>query len=220
MGIPRSFFQPLHGRTKREYLPRMLDDKVHCMRVAKRYGEDYWDGDRRYGYGGYRYDGRWKSVARAIADTYGLTSRSKVLDVGCGKAHLLHEIGLLLPGIELHGIDVSEWALSDAPEAIRSRLRIGRAQDPLPFATGSMDLVLSLGCLHNLKIHELKTAFSEIQRVGKAGYFLTESYRDELELFNLQCWALTCQSFHSTDEWEWIMAEFGYRGDHEFIFFE
>lgn len=220
MGNLRSFFQPLHGRTSREYLPRMLDDKVHCMQVAKRFDQDYWDGDRRYGYGGYRYDGRWKSVAEAIIGTYGLSERSNILDVGCGKAHLLHEIGQILPGIGLHGMDVSAWALSDAPEAVRPHLRIGRAQDPLPFETGSFDLVLSLGCLHNLKIFELKTAFEEIQRVGKSAYFLTESYRDERELFNLQCWALTCQSFHSTDEWEWIMAEFGYRGDHEFIFFE
>ena len=42
---------------------------------------------------------------------------------------------------------------------------------------------------------------------------------NEKELFNLQCWALTCQSFFSKDEWIWIFDEFGYKGDYEFIYF-
>lgn len=220
MGVLRTFFQPLHQRTAREYLPRMVDDKVHCMQVANLYGKDYWDGDRRYGYGGYRYDGRWKSVAQAIATTYGLTAQSRVLDVGCGKAHLLHELGELLPGIGLRGFDVSEWALDDAPEPIRRNLSIGRAQDDYPWPDGHFDLVLSLGCLHNLQVFDLKKALGEIQRVGKNAYVLAESYRDEKELFNLQCWALTCQSFFSPAEWAWLFSEFGYAGDHELVFFE
>jgi SAM-dependent methyltransferase len=219
MGVVRDFFTPLHERTRREYLPRMTDDKVACMRVAKRYDREYWDGDRRHGYGGYRYDGRWNATARRIVETYGLTSESRVLDVGCGKAHLLHEIGQILPGIEAHGFDVSEWALRDAPEPIRQNLSIRKAQSDYPWPDDHFDLVLSLGCLHNLEIFDLKKALSEIQRVGKTAYVLAESYRDEQELFNLQCWALTCESFFSETEWAWLLEEFGYRGDHELIFF-
>jgi SAM-dependent methyltransferase len=211
---------PLHKRAKREYLPRMVDDKVHCMLKAKEYEYDYWDGDRRYGYGGYKYDGRWKPVAQTFIDTYGLTNKSKVLDVGCGKAYLINEIKLLLPEAEVIGFDISRHGLADAPEPIKEHLFRYRAQDRYPWGDKHFDLVLSLGCLHNLRLFELQTACSEIQRVGKQGYIMLESYRNELEQFNLQCWALTCESFFDTAEWIWLYQHFGFTGDYEFIYFE
>lgn len=220
MGKRLDFFTPLHTRTKREYLPRMIDDKVHCMRKAKAYEADYWDGDRRYGYGGYRYDGRWQPLARRVIDHYGLTNDSAVLDVGCGKAFLLHELRALLPGIRLAGCDISRHALREAPESVRNDLFHHRAQDPLPFGDKAFDLVVSMGCLHNLRVFELSTALGEIQRLADNAYVLVESYRDEQELFNLQCWALTCESFFDDAEWVWLYEHFGYTGDYEFIYFE
>src|SRR5689334_3476551 len=220
MGRLMNIVTPLHKRAKREYLPRMVDDKVHCMLKAKEYEYDYWDGDRRYGYGGYKYDGRWKPVAQTFIDTYGLTNKSKVLDVGCGKAHLINEIKLLLPEAEVIGFDISRHGLADAPEPIKEHLFRYRAQDRYPWGDKHFDLVLSLGCLHNLRLFELQTACSEIERVGKQGYIMLESYRNELEQFNLQCWALTCESFFDTAEWIWLYRHFGFTGDYEFIYFE
>jgi len=81
-------------------------------------------------------------------------------------------------------------------------------------------LVISLGTLHNLHIYELEVALSEIQRVGKYGYVMVESFRNELEMFNLECWALTAETIKDVDEWKWIFDRFGYAGDYEFIFFE
>ena len=220
MGRLMNIVTPLHKRAKREYLPRMVDDKVHCMLKAKEYEYDYWDGDRRYGYGGYKYDGRWKPVAQTFIDTYGLTNNSKVLDVGCGKAYLIHEIKQLLPGAEVLGFDISKHGIADAPEPIRPHLFRYRAQDRYPFGDKYFDLVISLGCLHNLRLFELDTACKEIERVGKQGYIMLESYRNELEQFNLQCWALTCESFFDTAEWIWLYRHFGFTGDYEFIYFE
>jgi SAM-dependent methyltransferase len=220
MGQLRGFFTPLHRKTSRDYGARMMDEKVHCMLKAKEYEFDYWDGDRRYGYGGYSYDGRWKGVAEEVIATYGLTDASKILDVGCGKAHLLYEIKQILPGATTVGFDISRHGLADAPEGIRGDLFRYRAQDAYPWGDDEFDLVLSLGCLHNLRIFELRTALREIERVGKRGYVMLESYRSEHELFNLQCWALTAESFFDTAEWIWVYEHFGYTGDYEFIYFE
>lgn len=220
MGRLLNIATPLHKRTKRNYIDRMVDDKVHCMLKAKEYEYDYWDGDRRYGYGGYRYDGRWKPVAEKLIDTYHLGASSKILDVGCGKAHLLYELHQLLPDAEVVGFDISHHGLADAPEAIRNRLMHYRAQDAYPWGDGYFDLVLSLGCLHNLRVFELQAALRQIERVGKNRYLMLESYRNEQELFNLQCWALTCESFFDTAEWIWLYQHFGYTGDYEFIYFE
>lgn len=220
MGKLQNIMTPMHKRTKRDYLPRMVDDKVNCMIKAKEYEFDYWDGDRRYGYGGYKYDGRWKPVAEKLIQEYNLGPHSKVLDVGCGKAHILYEMKLLLPEAELVGFDISRHGIADAPEGIRSSLVRYRAQDAYPYGDEHFDLVMSMGCLHNLRIFELKTALGEIQRVGKQGYVMLESYRNEQEQFNLQCWALTCESFFDTAEWIWLYNHFGYTRDYEFIYFE
>ena len=211
----------LHQSTKRDYLGRMNDSKVEAMKKAKQYGFDYWDGDRRFGYGGYKYmQGRWAKVAQQLIDLYGLRAGSKILDVGCGKGFLLYEIQLLQPGVEIHGFDISQYGLENTHPDLKAKLFIHRAQETFPFQDNFFDLVISLGTLHNLHIFELEVAVSEIERVGKQGYIMVESFRNELEMFNLECWALTAESLMDVDEWKWIYDRFGFTGDYEFIFFE
>ena len=211
----------LHQATKRDYLGRMNDSKVEAMKKAKQYGFDYWDGDRRFGYGGYKYmQGRWAKVAQQLIDLYGLRAGSKILDVGCGKGFLLYEIQLLQPGVEIHGFDISQYGLENTHPDLKAKLFIHRAQETFPFQDNFFDLVISLGTLHNLHIFELEVAVSEIERVGKQGYIMVESFRNELEMFNLECWALTAESLMDVDEWKWIYDRFGFTGDYEFIFFE
>jgi ubiquinone/menaquinone biosynthesis C-methylase UbiE len=198
----------------------MQDAKVECMQVARRYGSDFWDGDRRYGYGGFRYDGRWKAVAEKLVETYELPQDAAILDVGCGKGFLLYELKMLLPDARICGFDISSYAVQNAKEEIRDALFIHRAQDRFPYPDRQFDLVISLTTLHNLHLPELKPALQEIERVAKKSYLVVEAYRNEEELFNLQCWALTCAVFFTPDEWVWIFNEFGYSGDYEFIYFK
>lgn len=210
----------LHKRTKRDYLKRMTDDKAECMKIACKYGAEYWDGDRRYGYGGYKYDGRWEIVARRLIEQYNLKEDAKILDAGCGKGFLLYEFKKLLPKARVTGFDISEYAVKNAKDEIRSDLFVHRAQDAYPFKDKEFDLVMSVTTLHNLCVNGIKSALKEIERVGKHKYIVVESYRNEEELFNLECWALTCQAFFSPEEWVWLFNEFGYTGDYEFIYFE
>jgi ubiquinone/menaquinone biosynthesis C-methylase UbiE len=220
MGELKNIVTSLHESTKRDYLARMVDDKVHCMEVAKQYGKDYWDGDRRYGYGGYKYiPGRWKPVAEKLINIYHLTSESRVLDIGCGKGYLLYEMKLLIPDLDIIGIDSSDYGLKNAKEEIKSFIYKHKAEDVLPYVNKEFDLVISLGTFHNLRVMDLKIALSEIERVGKQGYLMLESYRNEKEMFNLQCWALTAESFFDQKEWVWLYKYFGYTGDYEFIYF-
>ena len=220
MGQLLNVVTSLHTGTKRDYVGRMTDEKVECSTVARRYDKDFWDGDRRKGYGGYKYDGRWEVVARKLIDQYGLTDGAKILDVGCGKGFLMYEFKKLLPNSTVKGFDISQYAVDNAKEEVREDIFVHKAQDKYPFEDKEFDLVVSITTLHNLRINELKTALSEIERVGKKSYTTVESYRDEKELFNVQCWALTCESFFRPEEWVWIFNEFGYSGDYEFIYFE
>jgi 2-polyprenyl-3-methyl-5-hydroxy-6-metoxy-1,4-benzoquinol methylase len=124
MGRLLNLVTPLHRSTKRDYVARMMDEKVHCMLKAKEYEGDYWDGDRRYGYGGYRYiEGRWAPVAQGLIDLHGLKGKVRILDVGCGKGYLLREFQRLLPEADLVGFDISKHTICSATgrrTAIRS----------------------------------------------------------------------------------------------------
>jgi SAM-dependent methyltransferase len=220
MGRLLNVVNQLHRRTARDYLGRMTDEKAHCSEVARRFDRDYWDGDRRYGYGGYRYDGRWSVVARQLAETYSLPEDARILDVGCGRGFLLYEFTRLLPRCTVAGFDVSEYGLATAKDEVRDRLFLHGAQDPYPFAGRSFDLVLSVNALHNLPVRECAAALAEMERVGRNKYLVIESYRTPEELFNLQCWALTCESFFRPESWAWLFETAGYTGDYEFIYFE
>ncbi len=215
------FISRVHKSTKRDYLERVcVHDKVACAELAVQFGKDYWDGDRKTGYGGYRYDGRWRAVAEDIARHYKLPADARILDVGCGKGFLLYEFTQVVPGARVTGIDISDYGLRNAKPEVRPSLQRATASS-LPFRDRSFDLVVSVLTLHNLYNYDLWGALREIERVGRgAKYVVVETYRNEREKVNLLYWQLTCRAFHTPAEWEWLFARAGYTGDHSFIVFE
>jgi len=218
------FLSAIHKSTTRDYLARVNDPeypKPRAAELAKRWGFDYWDGDRRINYGGYRYlEGRWEKVARAMATHYGIKGGDRILDVGCGKGFLLFDWTKVVPGIEVHGIDISEYAVANAKEEIRDRVRVGSATE-LPWPDRHFDLVYSINTLHNLYCYELDRALREIERVSRRHkYLCVESYRNETEKTNLLYWQVTCEAFNTPAEWEWWFRQTGYDGDYSFIYFE
>ena len=215
------FISKLHKSSKRDYVARVTEsDKAESAEIAIQYGKDYWDGDRKYGYGGYQYDGRWRTVAESMINHYNLKSDSKILDVGCGKGYLLYEFKQILPNCEIQGIDISEYASQNSKPEITSQLKVGTATT-LPFENNYFDYVVSITTLHNLYNYDLSKSIKEIERVGKNNKHITvESYRNEREKMNLLYWQLTCRSFYTPQEWEWFMGTNGYTGDYSCIFFE
>ena len=216
-----NFLSSNHISTKRNYLERMNNSKINCMKESKKYDQKYWDGNRKFGYGGYKYiPNRWTNVAKKIIKKFNLNNKSKILDVGCGKGFLLYEIKNLLPLINVIGFDASSYAIKNAKKEIKQYLFKHKAEKKYPFRDNYFDLAISFGCFHNLEINDLKYALGEIKRVSKKTHIMVESYRNETELFNLQCWALTCESFFSKKEWKWLFDQFDYNRHYEFIYFE
>ena len=218
------FLSVVHKSTNRDYLARVNDPdfpKAKAAERAKKWDFDYWDGDRRINYGGYKYmPGRWEKVAKAMADHYGIKPGDKILDVGCGKGFLLYDFTLVVPGVEVYGIDISQYAIDNSKEEVRDRLQAGNATR-LPWPDKHFDLVYSLNTLHNLHAYDLDPALREIERVGKKNkYICVESYRNEVEKANLLYWQVTCEAFNTPEEWAWWFKQTGYTGDHSFIYFE
>ena len=221
MGQQIDFLAKYQSATKRDYVARVIEhDKAECATVAKRWGEEYWDGPRQYGYGGYKYDGRWLPIAQDIASRYGLKAGDKILDVGCGKAFLLYEFTRAVPGVEIAGLDISAYGIAHSKEETRLFLREGSCTK-LPYPDQSFDFVYSINTFHNLKVDDLKAALQEVERVGRnRKWICVESYRNEREKVNLLYWQLTCMSFYTPEEWVWLYRQWGYTGDYGFIFFE
>ena len=218
------FMSVLHKSTERDYLARVNEleyPKAKAASLAKKWAYDYWDGDRRINYGGYRYmEGRWEKVAKAMIDHYELPERPKILDIGCGKGYLLYDFSKVLPNSEIYGIDISEYAIKNSKEEIKSRLQIGNATK-LPWPDDYFDLVYSLNTFHNLHNYDLDLSLREMQRVSKEfQYICVESYRTEEEKANLLYWQVTCEAFCTPEEWQWWFEKTGYTGDHSFIYFE
>jgi protein-L-isoaspartate(D-aspartate) O-methyltransferase len=215
------FISGIHKATKRDYLARVLEaDKAECAAISKKFGQEYFDGDRKYGYGGFRYDGRWKSFAEKLIKHYDLKPGQRVLDIGCAKGFVLHEFKALMPELEIAGLDLSEYAIANALDSVKPFIRVGNAME-LPYPDQHFDLVLCVNTLHNLYLPGLFKALREIQRVGRGGKFICmDSYRNEREKVNLMYWQLTCECFFTPAEWEFIFQQTGYDGDWDFVCFE
>ncbi|MBI2756452.1 MAG: class I SAM-dependent methyltransferase [Chloroflexi bacterium] len=182
--------------------------------IAKRFGREYFDGERTQGYGGYRYDGRWVPVAERFRDFYGLRAGQRVLDVGCAKGFLLHDFRQVVPGIEAVGLDLSHYAIEHALDDVRPHLARGTA-DALPFPDAAFDLVVSINTIHNLDLERCKQALREMERVSRGGkYVQVDSWLNDEQRGNFERWQLTAVTYFDPEGWRAAFADAGYDGEY------
>ena len=183
--------------------------------VARRFGREFFDGDRRHGYGGFAYHRRfWQPVVPTFRDYYSLTGESAVLDVGCAKGFMVRDFKELIPGISVNGIDISDYAIGCAEEDISDDLKVADARE-LPFDDDSFDLVVSINTIHNLDREGVVQALGEIERVSRSfSYVTVDAYRNEEERERMMKWNLTARTILSDSEWVGLFAEAGYKGDY------
>ena len=203
-----------YPKTVRDYDLRAKEKSPEIISLAKQFGRDFFDGDRKCGYGGYKYDGRWKTVAKRMQEYYRLAEDAAILDIGCGKGFMLHDFKELMSKAFVAGIDVSTYAIDNAMPSVKPFLKIASAEK-LPYEDKSFDLVVSINSIHNLPLDRLKTALREIQRVcRKASYITIDAWRNETERENLFKWVLTAETMMHVDDWKKLFKEVGYSGDY------
>jgi ubiquinone/menaquinone biosynthesis C-methylase UbiE len=207
-------------RTKRNLDAREQSRDRDVIEKSKQYGELYFDGPRDYGYGGYRYDGRWIPVAKDLVAHFGLKAGDRVLDVGCAKGFLVRDLLASTPGLEVFGLDISEYALMHCHPEVIGRLHLGSA-DHLPFPDGAFDAVISLDTIHNLHRPRALKALREIQRVSNGRAFVrVDSYRTPQQKAIFENWVLTAEFHDYPDGWIKLFEEAGYTGDYYWTIIE
>lgn len=207
-------------RTKRNLQARADAKAPEVVRISRQYGELYFDGPRDYGYGGYRYDGRWAPVAHDMIAHLGLRPGDRVLDVGCAKGFLVKDLLDALPGLEVFGIDISDYAVRNCHPDVVGRIHLGDAER-LPFPDHSFQAVVSLDTVHNLPRERARTALSEIQRLcGGNAFVRVDSYRTPEQKAVFESWVLTAEYHDYPEGWIALFGEAGYTGDYAWTIIE
>lgn len=202
-----------YPRIRRDFT-KIRSRSEEAKRIARRFDKDYFDGDRSTGYGGYRYDGRWVPIAETFRDHWGLKAGDRVLDVGCAKGFLLKDLLAVVPGLEVHGIDISPYAVEHCEREVEGRVRVGNANS-LPFPDGHFQAVICINTIHNLPEDECLQAIREIQRVsGGRAYIQVDSWRNAEEKEKFDKWVLTCLTAFDPGGWKRMFKKAGYTGDY------
>lgn len=204
-----------YPRTKRNIKERGAEKTEEDRAIARQFGKEFFDGDRKHGYGGFNYHPRfWQPVISTFQKHYDLTSDSSVLDVGCGKGFMMHDMAELIPGITVKGIDISEYAIENTIQSMRPNVHVGDAIS-LPFDDNSFDVVISINTVHNLEREECGKALQEIERVSKGHSFITvDAYHNNEEKEAMLSWNLTGKTIMHVDEWKLFFDEIEYTGDY------
>lgn len=200
-------------KSKRDVKKREDGKSPEVISVSKEFGEMYFDGPREYGYGGYRYDGRWVPVARDIIAHFGLEPGQRILDIGCAKGFLVKD--LLEVGLDAYGLDVSRYALTHCEPEVVGRLHLGSAV-ALPFPDKSFDAVLSINTIHNLDRDGCRTALKEMTRVCRKPekcFVQVDAYRSAEEKDIFESWCLTAETYLLPSDWIALFDQASYRGD-------
>lgn len=202
-----------YPRSKRNVDARGQEKTEADRAIARQFGEAFFDGERSTGYGGFHYNERfWTPVIPTFQEHFGLDSNSSVLDVGCAKGFMLYDMQRLIPGIQLAGVDVSEYAIQHAKEEVKDLVAVGDARK-LPYEDNSFDVVISITTLHNLEVDELAVALQEVERVARKGSFITlDAYRNDEEKARMEAWNLTAKTMMHVDEWKAFFKKVGYTG--------
>lgn len=204
-----------YPKTKRNVEDRGQSKTEADRAIARRFDKEFFDGDRKHGYGGFNYLPRfWQPVIPTFRGHFRLATGSSVLDVGCAKGFMLHDMAELIPGITVKGVDVSEYAIANAIEDMKPHVQVADARK-LPFPDKSFDVVIAINTIHNLEIEECAEALREIERVRRKGAFVTvDAYRTEEEKRRMYAWNLTARTIMSVDDWVAFFRKVGYTGDY------
>jgi len=208
-----------YPRAKRNVKAR-LGNKAENRAIAMKFGKEYFDGTREQGYGGYCYDGRWLPIAEDIVRHFKLKPGDRVLDVGCGKGFLVKDLMKVCPGLEVFGLDVSEYAVMNCESDVIGRVHVGNATH-LAFPDNSFQAVLSINTVHNLDRAGCVRALQEMERLAPGkGYVQVDAYRNPAEEQMFLDWVLTARTYGTPQFWADLLREAGYTGDYYWTILE
>lgn len=203
-----------YPRAKRDLTKRLESKSEEVRSIARKFDKEFFDGERKFGYGGFSYNSKyWSEVVKDFSNYYNLKHDSKILDVGCAKGFMLYDFYKLNSNYDLYGIDISKYAIDNSLPEVKNKLQVANATK-LPYEDNFFDLVISINTIHNLEKSECAIALKEISRVSKEKAFITvDAYRNDEEKKRMYDWNLTAKTIMSVDDWINFFRNNNYNGD-------
>lgn len=204
-----------YPKSNRDIDARAEEKTEEDREIARRFGREFFDGERKTGYGGFSYNSKyWSPVVPDFIEHFSLAPHDSLLDVGCAKGFMLNDFIGAIPELEVVGVDISDYAVENSLASVREHLHVASAVS-LPFPDKRFDVVISINTIHNLDLEDCKTALQEIERVSRRGSFITvDAFRNEVERERMMKWNLTAKTILSVDEWKQLFDEVGFSGDY------
>ena len=203
-----------YPKSKRDPDQRSINKSKEIINIAKKFGKEYFDGERIYGYGGYNYNSKyWESVVEDFINYYNLNENSKILDIGSGKGFMMYEFLKKIPNIYIRGLEISEYAILNSKKEVKEFQILGNAKK-LPFENNSFDLAISIVTLHNLKKNDCALALQEISRVSKNSFITVDAYSNDVEKRQMMNWNLTAETIMHVEDWKIFFDKNSYNGDY------
>jgi SAM-dependent methyltransferase len=204
-----------YPRVKRNLSARSFQKTKVNIETARKFGKDFFDGERQYGYGGFNYHPKyWSKVVKNFKRYWKLNNNSKILDVGCAKGFMIYDLKKIIPGAYIRGVDISKYAIKNSKKEVKTLLKVANAKK-LPFKDKSFDVVISINTIHNLNKKDCGFAIKEISRVAKKHSFITvDAYRNTKEKKKMFMWNLTAKTIMSVKDWKKTFKKLNYYGDY------
>ncbi len=204
-----------YPKAVRNLKARVESRTAEDIQIARKFGKEFFDGERRQGYGGYHYNPKyWAGVIQDFIKYYNLTNNSSILDIGCGKGFMLYDFKKALPGLTVQGIDISAYAIENSMDDIKPFVSVGDARNLSHFKDKEFDVVISINTIHNLHLDDCKQALREIQRIGNNAFIVNDAWRNDEEKQRMLSWNLTGITFMHVEKWKKLFEEVGYHGDY------
>lgn len=179
--------------------------------------KNFFDGDRNFGYGGFKYDGRWQKVAKKIVDEYNLSLDSSFLQFNCEKGFLVNDVKSVLPKARVHGLETSDYALSTAMDNIKKNLKKVNNYYDLDIRDNSYDFIIAIGVVYTYSLSDAIKCLKEIERIGKGKSFITlASYTNEEDYWLFKDWTVIGTTILKKEEWIEVLNHANYTGDYFF----
>lgn len=203
-----------YPKSKRNLDKRLSEKSPEIVKIAREFGKEFFDGDRKFGYGGLTYNPKyWENVVKDFVEYYKIKPDAKILDVGCAKGYMVYDFKRQYPGLEIHGVDISEYAIKNCHPEVKDNLQVGKAES-LKFEDNYFDLVISINTVHNLELKDCVASIKEISRVSKGNSFITvDAYNSDEEKERMFKWNLTAKTIMSTNDWKDTFKKIGYNGN-------
>jgi len=210
----------LLGEYPRPEKPRYVGSDLRTINhriVATYRDKDFFDGNRNYGYGGFKYDGRWKSVAEKICNEYKLNNSLSFLQIGCEKGFLLKDLKDKYKKMRIDGIETSNYAMSNSIPDAKENIKYCNNYTDLEYGDSEFDFIFALGVVYTHNLTNAIKCLREIQRVGKGKSFITlASYENRDDYWLFKQWSLLGTTILRKDEWRKVLSHVNYSGDYSF----